>query len=242
MANTNASEKGFHVCGNSSEANHSTVYAHVACVRELCDCIIMRFIVLNSRENWNFAGVLDIYLRRMLSKLVAVWAHRFLSKSCPYIKAAMPIESYFCLVKVSILLLISFRGTSTWITIRNWRENSAAPQLFARRLSTSLRFVACLKNAASFTYVLRRALHAYMEMPKWNWIGETCANRCLMLDGYNYKENVILAANARDKRIMIVCALVCVYLYSQVRELAPTRQSKLGLPLLGILSMLIRLS
>lgn len=99
-----------------SKSQHSTAYTHVACVRELCDCIIMRFIVLNSRENWNFAGVLDIYLRRMLSKLVAVWAHRFLSKSCPCIKAAKPIDSYFCLVKVSILLLISFRGTSTWIT------------------------------------------------------------------------------------------------------------------------------
>lgn len=45
-----------------------------------------------------------------------------------------------------------------------------------------------------------------------------------MFDGYNYKENVILAANARDKRIMNVRELVCIV---QVRELAPTRQSKL---------------
>lgn len=159
MANTNASEKGFHVCGNSSEANHSTAYTHEACVRELCDCIIMRFIVLNSRENWNFAGVLDIYLRRMLSKLVAVWAHRFLSKSCPYIKAAKPIESYFCLVKVSILLLISFRGTSTWITIRNWRENSAAPQLFARRRSVSLHVWKMLHH--SHMYYAELSMHIW---------------------------------------------------------------------------------
>lgn len=28
-----------------------------------------------------------------------------------------------------------------------------------------------------------------------------------MFDGYNYKENVFLAANARDKRIMLLCAV-----------------------------------
>lgn len=104
------------------EANHCTRCTHVACAWALW-LHIMRFVVLNSSENWNFAGVLDIYLRRIPSKLVAVCvgAQRLLSKSCPYIKTASqakPKQSIrtFRLAKVSILLLISFQCTSTWIT------------------------------------------------------------------------------------------------------------------------------